>query len=67
MTAALNILWFVGFVLSMVLVFEFIGFRGLTNMFPEGRRAWHFPVQILTLVFFASMVLYNPFITWSLK
>ena len=67
MTAFLNILWFIGFVLSILLVFEFVGFRGLVNMFPEGRRAWHLPLQLLTLVFFAAMVLYNPFITWSFK
>jgi hypothetical protein len=67
MTALLHILWFLGFALSIHLVFMFIGFNGLTNMFPEGKRAWHFPAQLLTLVFFALMVLYNPFITWSFK
>ena len=67
MTAALNILWFLGFALSIHLVFMFVGFSGLTNMFPEGKRVWHLPAQLLTLVFFAAMVLYNPFITWSFK
>lgn len=67
MTAFLNILWFIGFLWSIWLVFEFVGVAGLTRMFPEGQRAWHLPAQLLTLVFFAAMVLYNPFITWSFK
>jgi TRAP-type C4-dicarboxylate transport system permease small subunit len=67
MNALLNISWFLGFVFSIILVFHYIGFSGLTSMFPEGKRAWHLPAQLLTLVFFGAMVLYNPFITWSVK
>lgn len=67
MTALLNIGWFVGFIVSIVTVFHFVGFSGLTNMFPEGKRDWHFPVQMSALAFFAVMVLCNPFITWSLR
>lgn len=67
MTALLNILWFLGFMWSIWLVFEYIGISRLLDMFPEGKQDWHFPVQILTLVFFGAMVLYNPFITWSFK
>ena len=52
MTADLNILWFLGMSLSIYLVFTFIGFNGLTNMFPEGKRAWHLPAQWAALFFF---------------
>ena len=67
MNALLNISWFLAFAWSIWLVFEFVGFAGLTRMFPEGKRAWHLPAQLLTLVFFGAMVLYNPFIIWSFK
>ena len=67
MTAVLNIAWFVGFALSIHLVFMFVGFNGLTNMFPEGKRVWHLPAQLATLIFFAGMVLCNPFTTVVLK
>ena len=67
MTAVLNIFWFLGFVLSCLTVFHFIGFTGLTNMFPEGKRGWHLPAQLASLAFFATMVLCNPFMTVSFK
>lgn len=61
MDAFLNILWFLGTCLSIVMVFQFVGYAGLTLMFPEGRRLWHFPAQLASLAFFALMVLINPF------
>lgn len=61
MTALLSILWFVWIVVSIVAIFQFVGFSGLVRMFPEGRRAWHFPVQLLSLLNFAIAVLFHPF------
>ena len=56
------ILWALWLLLSIILVFELIGFRGLTRMFPEGHRAWHLPAQLAALTLFAAAVLCNP---WS--
>lgn len=61
MTALYNIAWFIALILSIFGVFGCIGFRGLVNMFPEGRRWWHFPAQILALTIFAAAVLNHPF------
>lgn len=46
---------------SAVMVFQLIGYAGLTRMFPEGKRIWNFPAQLASLAFFAMMVLLNPF------
>lgn len=43
------------------MVFQLIGYAGLTRMFPEGKRIWNFPAQLASLAFFAMMVLLNPF------
>lgn len=61
MAALLAISWFVWLIGSVVCIFHFIGFSGLTAMFPEGRRSWHFPIQLLTLVNFALVVKFDPF------
>lgn len=52
--------WFSWLIVSIMAVFELIGFSGLTRMFPEGRRGWHFPAQLAALAFFAGAVLCNP-------
>ena len=58
---ALKVLgWAVWLLLSLAMVFEFIGYRGLTMMFPEGSRRWHFPAQLGSLGLFAAAVLCNP-------
>lgn len=61
MNAFLTIMWFLGTCLSITMVFEFVGYRGLTKFFPESRRLWHLPAQLASLGFFALMVLINPF------
>jgi hypothetical protein len=52
--------WFLWLIVSIMAVFELIGFSGLTRMFPEGQRGWHFPAQLASLAFFAGAVLCNP-------
>lgn len=59
-------LYAIGWFITLV-IFHFVGFSGLTSMFPEGERGWHFPAQIASLVFFAIVILANPFITWVAK
>lgn len=61
MAALIVIAWFVCLLLSIWLVFNFVGAAGLVRMFPEGWRWWLLPVQWLSLAFFAAMVLINPF------
>lgn len=53
--------WFVGLLISIALVYNWVGMAGLTAMFPEGRRWWHIPVQLLTLILFAFVILHHPF------
>lgn len=59
-TPIYSISWFIALLISMVLIFQFIGFSGLTRMFPEGHRSWHFPAQLGTLLLFAIVILYHP-------
>jgi hypothetical protein len=61
MHAIYTIFWFVGLLFNIACIFHFIGFSGITRMFPEGHRRWHFPVQLLTLATFAVLVLVHPF------
>jgi hypothetical protein len=59
--AAKVIGWFIGLIISIISVFQFVGISGIVNMFPEGRRWWMLPTQLLSLVIFAIVVLYHPF------
>ena len=61
MSAFKDIMWFVGTIASITAIFELVGFSGLVRMFPEGRRWWQFPAQLLSLAAFAALVLVNPF------
>ena len=61
MTALLTIIWFIGLILSILGVFHFVGMSGLVNMFPEGRRSWMLPAQLLSLAVFAAVVINHPF------
>ena len=62
MNELLTIGWFLWLIFSISGVFYFIELTGLCNIFPEGRRGWHFPAQLASLAFFAAAVLCNP---WS--
>jgi hypothetical protein len=61
MSALLAIGWFISLYVSVAVVFHTIGWSGLVRMFPEGWRWWQFPVQLLSLAFFAAVVLNHPF------
>lgn len=60
MSVAIGILWFIGLLSSMFILFETLGWTGLIRMFPEGRRWWILPVQWTSIAYFASMVHFNP-------
>lgn len=53
--------WFLWLLLSIYIVFQFIGMHLMVSYFPEGRRWWQFPAQLASLAFFATAVLYHPF------
>ena len=55
------IFWFIGLLLAIQAIRVTFGWAGLVAMFPEGKRWWMFPVQILSLVFFAVIIRLNPF------
>uniref|UniRef100_A0AAU8GIL8 Uncharacterized protein n=1 Tax=Salmonella phage vB_SEnST11_KE23 TaxID=3161174 RepID=A0AAU8GIL8_9CAUD len=61
MTALIAILWALWLLVSVNVVFELVGCRGLVQMFPEGKRWWMLPSQLLALCNFAACVLLNPF------
>lgn len=61
MTELMAILWFIMLLLSVAAVFNFIGSALMVQFFPEGRRWWQLPAQLLSLAFFGAMVLLNPF------
>ena len=61
MTALIPILWVLWFLFSVAAVFECVGWRSMVQFFPEGRRWWMLPLQLLTLFNFAMCVLFNPF------
>jgi polyferredoxin len=60
MEALKTIGWLVWLLFSMALVFEFVGYRSATNLFPEGRRAWHLPAQLAAMALFAAAAICNP-------
>lgn len=61
MNSLFAISWFLLLLLSMVLIFNFVGMRAMCDFFPEGRRWWQFPAQLASLAFFAAVVLNHPF------
>jgi len=61
MTAVISIGWFIWLIIAVLTVFHFVGFSGLTSMFPEGRRWWHIWAQLGSLALFAACVLCHPF------
>lgn len=67
MDAMITIGWLFWLLVSVALVFGFVGTEGLTDFFPEGRRWWMPYAQYASLTFFAAAVLMNPFIEWHLK
>lgn len=61
MEALLAILWFVGIVIAVMMVYEFVGAEKMVRMFPEGRRWWLFPAQMASIAFLASLAINHPF------
>lgn len=53
--------WFVLLLLSIAAVFNLVGMRLMVGYFPEGRRWWMLPAQLLSLAVFAAIVLFHPF------
>lgn len=56
----IQILWFIGLLVSIYAIFVTVGMQGLVGMFPEGKRWWHLPSQLLSLAVFSIFVLYHP-------
>lgn len=60
MAALYIIIWFLLLIASIVMVFEFVGMHLMVRYFPEGRRAWMFPMQLISLAIFAAAVAFHP-------
>ena len=61
MSALGAIAWFVALLINILVIFHFVGLSGLVNMFPEGRRWWLLPSQLMSLATFAIICIYHPF------
>jgi len=61
MIAIVIILWFIGLCISIISIYSFIGYNGLCQMFPEGRRWWHPLRELGALGIFATIVINHPF------
>lgn len=61
MQSFLIIGWFIGFVVSILGVYQFVGMHLMVSFFPEGKRWWQIPAQIVSLALFAAFVLFHPF------
>ena len=53
--------WFILMLFSIVFMFQFIGYAGLTSMFPEGKRWYHLPLQLGSIAFYTIVVMHHPF------
>jgi len=54
--------WAVWIMASYLAVEEFFGYGGIVRMFPEGKRWWMTPAQMLALLSFTMAVVHSP---WS--
>jgi hypothetical protein len=58
---AYDIAWFVVLLVSINLIYSTIGIHYMVSFFPEGKRWYQLPLQLVTLALFATVVLYHPF------
>lgn len=61
MNELISIGWFIWILVSVYLIFVFVGYVRLVQMFPEGMNWWDYPVQLLCILHFAIAVLMHPF------
>lgn len=61
MKSVLDMLWFIAMVINVVYIYRIFGYAGLTAMFPEGKRWWHWPIQVICLTIFGILCHYTPF------
>lgn len=61
MNAVIAIGWAVALAVSVMAIFALVGMHGMVSFFPEGRRWWQLPAQLLSLALFAAVVLNHPF------
>ena len=57
----LAIIWFLWLLATIWAIFAFVGMSGIVELFPESRRWWHLPSQLLSIGHFAIVVLCHPF------
>lgn len=67
MSAVLGISWAIMLIIAAQAIRVTYGNAGLVAMFPEGRRWWMPWSRLLALAVFAAVVLWNPFIEWTVR
>lgn len=53
--------WGLWLCVSIYLIFLFVGYRSMVQMFPEGKSWWDLPVQLSCIAHFTVVVLLHPF------
>lgn len=61
MGAVFAIGWFLLLLLSIFAIYRSVGVHFMVNFFPEGRRWYWLPLQLLSLASFAALVHFHPF------
>jgi len=52
--------WGLALLVTNYFMWCFMSYRGLTNMFPEGKRWWHLPAAWTAILAFATVVWFHP-------
>jgi hypothetical protein len=60
MEALTAIGWAIWLIVAITALYETLGLQGICNMFPEGKRWWHFPAQCVAIGHFAAVAILNP-------
>lgn len=55
------LLWVVGTVISILAIYQTVGCHLMVSYFPEGKRWWIFPSQLVALSVFAAFMAFHPF------
>lgn len=61
MTVVLLIVWSLLLLISVAGIYQTIGLHLMVQYFPEGKRWWMFPSQIVALAVFAAVITFHPF------
>lgn len=56
-----TVLWLIWLLTALFAVYQSVGLHFMVNFFPEGKRWYQIPLQLISLGYFALVVLKHPF------